>query len=85
MDELFNMAPQGHKTKFKSDVRDLYATTNEGLKSGLAALEEAVGDEIPDPTAIHEILSEMEDLERTFVMQGANEILRKQIEELINE
>ena len=84
MDELFNMAPKGKKSQFKSDVRDLYSQTNEALKGGLAALEEVVGAEIPDPTAAHEILSEMEDLERAFVMNGANEILKRQIEELLS-
>ena len=85
MDELFNLAPQGKKTQFKNDVRDLYSQTNQGLKDGLAALEGVVGAEIPDPTEAHEILSEMEDLERHFVMEGCNETLRKQVEELINE
>jgi len=83
MDELFNMAPQGHKTKFKDDVRKLYQQTNTAMKDALAALEGVVVDEVPDPSAVHEILDEMEPLEREFVLAGCNEILRKQIEELL--
>ena len=83
MDELFNMSPDGKKTKFKQAVRDLYSGTNASLKDSLSSLEYAVGAEVPDATEVHEILSEMEPLEQAFVLDGCNEILRKQIEELL--
>ena len=84
MDELFNMAPQGKKTSFKSDYRTVYGMGNEGIKDGLEALETAIAtDESSD--YVTEILSEMDEIERAYVYKGMNETLRKQVEERVGE
>jgi hypothetical protein len=80
MDELFNMAPDGHKTKFKGQVREVYAKSNESLKATLAVLEEAVGN--PDSSySCTEIMDELSSIERGFVERGMNPTLLSQVTE----
>lgn len=80
MDQLFNMAPDGSKTKFKADVRRVYGLSNDELKKNLGILEDAVGN--PDTEwSVTEVLGEMEKLEHDFTWAGLNEVLRKQVEE----
>ena len=79
-EELFNMAPQGKKTAFKSDVRSVYAEANNELKATLAALEDAVGN--PDSEYnVTETMGELSDVERHYVNKGMNEILQAQVAE----
>jgi hypothetical protein len=83
MDNLFNMAPHGNKTKFKDDVRKVYGLSNEELKKNLGILEDAVGN--PDtPWSVTETMTEMDELERIFVYKAMNEVLRKQVDEKLD-
>jgi hypothetical protein len=84
MDNLFNMAPQGNKTKFKSDVREVYAQSNTDLKANLAALEELVGEGALSDE-ITEAWDEIVGIERDCTYKALNETLRKQLEEHIGE
>ena len=82
MDDLFNMAPDGKKSKFKASVRELYQQTNAELKKNISLLEDAVGN--PDsPYTVEEIKSDLDVLEWDFTIKGCQEILRKQIEEAL--
>ena len=77
-EELFNMAPQGKKTAFKSDVRKVYGLSNTSLKSTLSVLEDAVGN--PDSEwNVTETMGELGDIERYYVDNGMNEILAAQV------
>ena len=78
-DELFNMAPEGSKTRFKKDVRAAYAESNKSLKATLSVLEDAVGN--PDTQwNVTEVMGELGIIENTYVGAGMNEILRAQVE-----
>jgi hypothetical protein len=83
MDELFNMSEQGSKTKFKSAVRACYAKSNDQMKATIALLEDAVGSPEPQHT-VTEIMGELEELERDFVLLGMNEILASQVNEKLH-
>lgn len=77
-EELFNMAPQGKKTAFKSDVRKVYGLSNTSLKSTLSVLEDAVGN--PDTNwNVTEVMGELGEIERYYVDNGMNEILAAQV------
>jgi len=80
MDNLFNMAPEGKKSRFKEDVRRVYGLGNDELKKNLAILEDCAGNPDTQWNAT-EIMSELGPIEREFTQRGMNEILRKQIEE----
>jgi hypothetical protein len=83
MDELFNMADHGNKSKFKQSVRECYAKSVEALKATLAALEDAVGN--PDTEfSVTETMEELEPLEREFIEKGMNEILRQQVKDKLD-
>ena len=77
-EELFNMAPQGKKTAFKSDVRSVYAEANNELKATLAALEDAVGNPDSDYNVV-ETMGELSELETQYVNNAMNEILASQV------
>lgn len=85
MDTIFNMAPKGKVTQFKNDVRAAYGQANQAIKTGIAAIQEAISDEHDDPVVFHEILSEMLDQERTLVLAGLSELERKTLEHIIGE
>jgi len=80
MDSLFNMAPDGKKSKFKEDVRRVYGLGNDELKKNLAILEDCAGNPDTEWNAT-EVMGELGPIEREFTLRGMNEILRKQIEE----
>ena len=77
-EELFNMAPQGKKTAFKSDVRSVYAEANNELKATLAALEDAVGNPDSEYNVV-ETMGELSELETQYVNNAMNEILASQV------
>ena len=80
MDDLFNRAPDGQKTRFKQQVRELYGKSNDELKAGLKALEEAIIEESPDQ--ITEILEEMGSIERSYVYAALDEVTKTKIVQL---
>lgn len=80
MDALFNSAPQGQKTRYKQEVRDLYAKGNEQIKNAIKAIQEAIADGMG--SRIEEIFGEMSDQERQFVMDGLTDIEKHQIEQI---
>lgn len=87
MEALFNAAPQGQKTAVKDKCRKAVQGANNDLKAAVAAIEAVVGG--PDGTesmkqdAINEIFAEMGDLEKEFVVNAMDEVLSRQVNELV--
>ena len=84
MDELFNMAPQGKKTQFKADVRDLYGKTNGFMKAWVGEVEARIanGDSADSITECYE---ELTDLEKHYCVDALDEITRHKLSEAIGE
>ena len=80
MDALFNSAPQGEKTKFKNKVRALYGEANTTIKAYLEGLQEAIDKD--DGSQAQELVEELDEVERGFVMAGMDEVMLAQIEAL---
>lgn len=85
MDDLFNMAPDGKKTRFKSDFREVYRVSNMRIKDLITLLESAVYGDSPSSDTAREIVEEMGALERKFVVEAMDEKLRSAIESLLGE
>ena len=79
MDQLFNMAPQGGKTKFKDDVRKVYSESNDQLKSNISTIEEILGGE--SNFSLEEVKMDCGELEWQYTMNGLSEVERHKVQE----
>jgi hypothetical protein len=80
MNELFNAAPKGQKSKQKALARELIQGANHQLKIALGAIEAALEAESGD--SIAEIFDEMTELEKYYVNRALNEVQQHQINQL---
>jgi len=80
MDNLFNMSPDGKKTQFKHNVREVYRKSNDELKGTLAALEDAV-DNPETGYSVTEIFGELGELETEYIHKGMNETMKFKVTE----
>jgi hypothetical protein len=80
MSDLFSSFQKGQVSKTKSLVRELVGQANQGLKDGLEALEHYIIN--GSPSAAQEVLAEMTDVERDFVIAGLTEVQKHQLTEM---
>ena len=83
MDGLFNSAPKGEKTALKSKCRELVQSANNELKDAVQGIQNAL--EGNDGDHITEILGELDDIEREFVMAALSDIEKLQMTNLQGE
>lgn len=81
MDELFNMAPKGQKTRFKDEVRELYAVANGYIKAAVEAIQIELGDN--NASGLKEVLDELEEAEKAFVWAALSEVEKHGIKLLL--
>jgi hypothetical protein len=80
MDSLFNSAPKGQKSRFKQEVRDLYADGNKFIKSSVEAIQLCLDTHSVD--GLNEVMEEMSDNEKLLVNAALTETEKHQIETL---
>jgi hypothetical protein len=80
MDQLFNSAPKGQKSRFKQEVRDLYQEGNESVKADLLAIQTALADGSAD--GLKEIMDELSTTELTLVEAAMTETEKHSIRTL---
>jgi len=68
---LFNSFPKGEKTKNKAIARELESKGEQIVKDYLDAIEQAAENE--DESGLNELLSELEEKEREFILARVNE------------
>lgn len=74
MSALFSDAPKGQVTKQKEMCRAMVSEANESLKASLAAIEQlAYAEAGPEGSSICELIDEMGEIEKGFVMRGLDE------------
>ena len=84
MDTLFNMAPQGKKSKFKADVRRVYAISNDFIKQWTAVVDGYIADDASSDN-LTECWAELSDIEKKYCGMALSEVARSQMEEAIGE
>ena len=84
MDTLFNMAPQGKKSKFKSDVRRVYAVSNDFIRQWIGVVDGYVADGASSDN-LTECWAELSDIEKKYCGMALSEVARSQMEEAIGE
>jgi hypothetical protein len=80
MNELFNAAPKGEKSKQKEIARGLVMSANTELKGTLAGIQEALA--CGSPTGLAEILAELKPTESRYVDRALSEVQHTQIQQL---
>jgi hypothetical protein len=81
MDALFNSAPKGQKSRFKQEVRDLYQTGNNFIKSTVEAIQLCLDTHSVD--GLNEVMEEMSDNEVVLVNAALTETEKHQIATLL--
>lgn len=84
MDTLFNMAPQGKKSKFKADVRRVYAVSNDFIRQWIGVVDGYVADGASSDN-LTECWAELSDIEKKYCGMALSEVARSQMEEAIGE
>ena len=84
MDTLFNMAPQGKKSKFKADVRSTYAISNDFIKQWIGVVDGYIADDASSDN-LTECWAELSDIEKKYCGMALSEVARSQMEEAIGE
>tara|TARA_R110002012_G_scaffold94313_1_gene228380 strand:+ start:2852 stop:3595 length:744 start_codon:yes stop_codon:yes gene_type:complete len=84
MDTLFNMAPQGKKSKFKADVRSAYAISNDFIKQWIGVVDGYIADDASSDN-LTECWAELSDIEKKYCGMALSEVARSQMEEAIGE
>ncbi len=84
MDTLFNMSPQGKKSKFKADVRSVYALSNDFIKQWIGVVDGYIAEGASSDN-LTECWAELSDIEKKYCGMALSEVARSQMEEEIGE